>query len=228
MTRRKTAHLRLRRGFAQSDSRIRCLPLDANVGIADAQNVGFAASRGEYISVMGQDDVSLPQRMQVQLEFLQSQPRVGAVGTLALNVDADLNTLHAYDVPPRHGQIVLNMFIGASLIAPTVMIRRKYLTAADGYEPGRRAADDLELYSRLLWTTDVKYANLSEMLLLRRVHKDAISSSREPKLIAQVAEVLERMLLRLWEEAPERTLDLVISHATAPTSQLVGAQNCKS
>ena len=51
---------------------------------------------------------------------------------------------------------------------------------------------------------------MSEVLLLRRVHTDAISSSRDPKVIAQVVEVLERMLLRLWEEAPERTLDLIL------------------
>ena len=152
--------LEIVRDYEERDDRIRSFPLDANVGIADAQNVGIAAARGEYISVMGQDDVSLPERMLVQSEFLKSQPRVGAVGTRGLNVDEDLNKLHVYDVPTRHGHIVLNMFIGASLIAPTVMIRRKHLTAAGGYEAGRRAADDLELYSRLLWTTDVQFANV--------------------------------------------------------------------
>ena len=53
----------------------------------------------------------------------------------------------------------------------TIMLRREFLNAVGGYELGRRMADDLELFLRLLADTPVRFANLPEVLMLYRRHE---------------------------------------------------------
>ena len=68
------------RDYERSDERIRCLRLERNAGTAAAKNHGIAAATGEFIAGMDSDDVSLPERLGKQLEFLRANPDIGAVG----------------------------------------------------------------------------------------------------------------------------------------------------
>jgi len=53
-------------------SGIRYLRTDTNKKVAGARNLGIAASRGEFISFLDDDDVRLPQSLDLQIEALQS------------------------------------------------------------------------------------------------------------------------------------------------------------
>ena len=63
---------------------------------ADARNRGIAAATGEYITFMDCDDVTMPERLQKQVEFLKSRPEIGAVGTRARVVNHDLTELLSF------------------------------------------------------------------------------------------------------------------------------------
>ena len=87
------------------------------------------------------------------------------------------------------------------------MIRREFLTAVGGYEPGRRICDDLELWPRLLNETQIRFANLSDWLLLYRRHEQRNSANRARGSTREKRKIKRRQLERLWGEAPEATLD---------------------
>lgn len=57
--------------FASSDPRIRVVPLDKNVGVAEARNIGIRAARGQYLAFLDSDDLWLPMKLQVQLEAMR-------------------------------------------------------------------------------------------------------------------------------------------------------------
>ena len=61
--------------FTKSDSRIRVIRLDKNAGVADARNVGIAAARGQYLAFLDSDDLWLPQKLEVQIDYME---RTGA------------------------------------------------------------------------------------------------------------------------------------------------------
>ncbi|MCB0769129.1 MAG: glycosyltransferase family 2 protein [Flavobacteriales bacterium] len=67
------------RGF--SDERIRFLPSAMNTGRGAAANRGYDAARGEYIAVIDADDLMHPERIARQVEFLDANPEVVAVGS---------------------------------------------------------------------------------------------------------------------------------------------------
>ncbi len=186
--------------YAQHDERIRFVRLERNVGEADARNHGFARARGELIATMDCDDVSLPQRLQRQVDYLRGNPSVGVLGTGAQAVNEELRPLFNFDLPQQHALIVMNLFVGSFFIHPSTMMRRDAVADVGGYETSRRTAPDTELWSRLMWRT--RFANLPERLLLYRWHHEQIHRKRDALAMKQASEVRERLLKRLWGEAP--------------------------
>ena len=57
--------------YAQLDRRIRVLRNEANLGIAGSRNKGLSVARGKYIMWQDADDISMPYRMQEQVELLE-------------------------------------------------------------------------------------------------------------------------------------------------------------
>lgn len=190
--------------YAEHNKRIRVVKLERNVGVADARNHAMALSSAEFIAVMDCDDVSLPQRLQRQVDFLRRNPNIGVLGTGAQAVNEKLRPLFGFDLPQRHALIVVNLFVGSFFIHPSVMMRRDALSAIGGYEPSRQTAVDPELWSRLLWRT--RFANLPERLLLYRFHEAQNHLTRDAAAKTQAWVVRERLLKRLWGEAPRETL----------------------
>ncbi|MYE26791.1 MAG: glycosyltransferase family 2 protein [Chloroflexi bacterium] len=190
--------------YAEKDDRIRFVKLGRNRGEADARNHGIAFARGEFIAAMDCDDVSLPLRLQRQLDVLARNPEIGVLGTGAQAVNEELRPLFNFDLPQQHALIVFNLFVGSFFIHPSTMMRRDVLSDVGGYEPSRLTAPDTELWSRLMWRT--RFANLPERLLLYRWHDAQIHRTRDAVAMKQSSDVRERLLKRLWGEAPHETL----------------------
>lgn len=64
--------LSIARCLAREDPRIRVLPNEANMGVARTRNRGVELSRGEYVALLDSDDVWLPEKLQRQIERLQT------------------------------------------------------------------------------------------------------------------------------------------------------------
>ena len=196
------------RAYMKRDGRIRFFQLAENVGAGEARNCGMEAAEGKYLTFMDCDDISLPQRLQMQATFLDSHPDIGAVGVEGQLVSADLSTVtHYFHLPQHHELILLDMFVGVGLIYATVMLKLADVRAIGGNEEGRRHGEDRELPWRLLYKLKIKFANLSENLYLYRWHDHSTSLNRDSSQRAEAAAVYERMLCQLWGEAPAETLD---------------------
>ena len=162
------------RTYQERDERLRLVQLDHNMGRADARNAGIAVAQGELITSMDADDISLPERLEKQVAFLGSNPRIGGLGTCGHGMNHDMSSLYEdFIMPTRHELIALQHFLGFSVLGATVMFRREYLRAVEGFEAGRRYVDDLELISRLFYQTRIRLANLPEFLYLYRRHDQA-------------------------------------------------------
>ncbi len=199
--------LEIIRAYQECDSRIRSFHLEQNVGVSGVRNWGIVEARGDYITMMDCDDISLPERLEKQVGYLRANPEIDLVGICGRAVDEDLQPLFEVNLPQQHSLIVLDIFIGVGLIFSTVLMRRELLGAAGGYEPGRRTGEERELVLRLLSDSKVKLANLSDQLLIYRRHDVSLSHDQDISLRTQRREVYIRILQTLWREAPETTLD---------------------
>ena len=190
--------------YARRDDRLQPVYLEENQGTAAARNHGLGAARGELIAVMDGDDICLPDRFRKQVTYLDANADVGALGGNVFFVDDDLSFRHQASLPQEHALIVWGLFFGQFFCHPTCMIRRKLLDEAGGYAAGLLTADDLELWTRLAGKT--RFANLPDICLLYRRHPHAEGIGRRASQDATAESMRQRLLQRLWGEAPAASL----------------------
>lgn len=191
--------------FAKHDDRIQIIKLDTNMGLAAALNRGIAVAQGQYIARMDADDVSLPERLQKQVDFLDAHPDVGVVGTQMQVVDQDKKPLFKFVVPQQHSLIVWNIFFGRTFAHPSVLMRRDAVNKVGGYDATLPVAQDIDLWSQLVG--QVKFANLADSLMLYRTHERATSVSRSEQQRTILAATSKRLLTTLWGEVSDATID---------------------
>ncbi len=159
--------LAVARSWQRRDTRIRVVEHHTNRGLAATLNDAFAVARGELVARMDADDVSLPQRLEKQVEFLDAHPAVAVVGTGAEFVDAQGNALGSGHLFEEHDDISANIYRTTPLIHPSVMMRRTFLEALGGYDVRLRRAEDADLWLR--GYRRFRYHNLPEPLIRCRI-----------------------------------------------------------
>lgn len=172
------ASLRLLQQLQQRDKRIRIISRP-NTGIVRALNDGLAVARGEFVARMDSDDLALPERFKIQVDFLDANPEVVCVGARARCIDVDDDPTGVWRVPLEHAGIEsrhIQEGLGGGIIHPVVMIRRQVLMDAGGYHTGTELAEDLDLWLRLAEVG--KLANIPAVLLNYRIVSTGLSMSR--------------------------------------------------
>lgn len=149
--------------YAAQDLRIRVIQNSERLGIAESLNVGLRASVGEYIARMDGDDISGPERLQKQVEYLDRHPDIGLLGihpTIFGEEHWDWYT--EYD--PM--QIAASSLFFLPCLHPTVMFRKSVLEQYGlFYNPKYHCAEDYDLFERILQHT--KASNLKDQELFR-------------------------------------------------------------
>jgi len=158
-----------------ADKRIVYIRLEKNEGIANALNAGLRLARGEYIARMDCDDIALKDRLKKQVDFLDEHKDI----TLC---SSGVKTFGAYEkevlYETNNEKLKFNLLFGSVFVHPAVMFRKadfdKYhLQYRQEYFP----AEDYDLWTRV--ALQCKISNLSEPLLLYRVHKDQITQTNK-------------------------------------------------
>src|SRR5579864_2507794 len=98
---------------AVRDARLRVLRHEWQ-GIPRSRNRADSLARGEYIVRHDGDDLSLPERLENQIRFLDEHPNIGIVGTYVDIIDADGESQNPLRLPTDHQDIVQGMLSGQS------------------------------------------------------------------------------------------------------------------
>ena len=70
-----------------NDKRIKILSNEKNLGLAVSLNKALNAARGEYIARMDADDISKPERLHIQLNFMELNPQIDICGSFVSVID---------------------------------------------------------------------------------------------------------------------------------------------
>jgi len=177
---------------AVGDPRLRVHP-QARTGLTRALNRALGLARGALVARLDADDVALPERLGRQRAFLAAHPEVGLLGTAAREIGPDGAPVRvvqppADDAPIRRALIRANPFVHSS-----VMLRRELLARAGGYDETLAVAQDYELWMRLAGLT--RLANLTEILVVRRLGERRVSIEREEDRLRTEARVRWRAVV---------------------------------
>ena len=153
--------------YARKDSRIKIVTNPVNLRLAASLNKGISLASGELIARMDADDVSLPDRLEKQVAFMQANPNVSICGT-ALSVYGSPDTIW---LPPLDDHSIRAMlFFESCLYHPTVVMRKRLFNDFS-YSSSMLPAEDYDLWSRFAEREEIIFANLPDPLLRYRFHE---------------------------------------------------------
>lgn len=163
--------------YARKDARIRLISRE-NRGVAKSLNEAIALACGAYVARMDADDVSLPQRLEKQLDYLEANPDCVLLGAEVLMIDAQgwpiAKGRHVYSHCDIDEQLLRGD--GGGLTHPVVMMRTGVVRRIGGYKQEFVTGQDLDLFLRLAEAGRI--ANLPDILLKWRQHPESINHTR--------------------------------------------------
>jgi glycosyltransferase involved in cell wall biosynthesis len=192
---------------AVADERMRVLRQE-RLGLVAALNRAVAEARAPFLARMDADDVSLPERLERQVAYLEARPRVALVvpGVETIGRTATV-VLPDDDAALRRRLLLRNPFTHGA-----VAVRAEAVRGAGGYRADYGANEDYDLWRRI--AREWELGAIPDVLYRYREHPGAVTRSRVEERVRS----RERLRDELWRDrallrAVRRDRDLVEARA---------------
>jgi glycosyltransferase involved in cell wall biosynthesis len=154
---------------AYDDPRIRYFKTK-HEGIPNARNIAVLQARGDYICIVDDDDVQLPDRIERHLSAVED----GYVGSYGGWIDFDEESSELFYNPGRAYSLEALLFAQKVLLHPTTCILREVLMKYK-YDPKLPYGSDFDLALRIAGS-GYKLKHVGAYLILRRLHQSAVTT----------------------------------------------------
>jgi glycosyltransferase involved in cell wall biosynthesis len=187
--------------LAARDPRVRVFA-PGRLGAAAAYNYGVAQARAPYIARQDFDDRSLPERLRIQVEYLDAHPEVGMVGGYYELVDERRGERYVRMPPTEHAAIVAAMAKYVPIAHTVATFRRRAWTEAGGY-PLVNNLIDLRFYLRVA-KAGWRFANVPQLVGEHYVHDSSFFhrtlkyAERQRDLARVQAQAVRELGLPVW------------------------------
>lgn len=148
---------------------LKIIPLEINVGLGKALNVGLRHCSHELIARMDTDDISLPYRFEKQLAAFKNSD-IDVLGSYSQEIDENDKTGNIRKMPLTHTDIYDNLFTNP-FIHPSVMFKKSFIDSLGGYNTSLKRRQDYDLWFKCA-KNGAKFENIGEALLLYRFTSD--------------------------------------------------------
>lgn len=179
------------------DPRIRLIKNEHNQGLVYSLNLGLSLAQGKYVARMDCDDISLPERLQKQIEFLDKNAEIAVVGTWVKIFNEKKGNQTTWQCPIDSLSIKWNLLFHNPIPHSSVMFRKDIILSNHGYSQEMLDVEDYDLWRRL--ASKVLLANLPSVLLFYRQHDSNIGSINRKNQLKNAAKlsqiIIEDLLL---------------------------------
>ncbi len=159
--------------YAKKDGRIRVIVNSENLGLPRSLNKGIDMAQGVYIARMDPDDISLSDRFEKQINYLNAHPETFVLGgQLKCFGASDYISSNVVEKEILRWQLLLNIPVIAH---PTAMINKQSLISIGKYPENSLHAEDRALWNELYIHSEFPISNLPDILYLYRIHESNVS-----------------------------------------------------
>ncbi|OOF67555.1 glycosyltransferase [Rodentibacter caecimuris] len=148
------------------------ISLEKNLGTGGAKSAGLEICKGDYIAIMDTDDISMPERFEKQISFLEENVDIDAVGCFLAEINEKNELIKDIVIYPKIHNDLYDFFAKRDPIAhPTTMFKRSFFKKGTKYLSNLVMAEDT-----LLWyqgfLNNCKLANIDYIGLKFRRSSD--------------------------------------------------------
>jgi len=189
-----------------SDPRIRLENNQNNLGLINSLNIGLGLCEGDYIVRMDQDDISFPDRILLQVKFMDENPEVGLLGSWFEDFgdkieskivrysidDSDIRIRHLYQTHISH---------------PTAILRKSVIDESKvRFDPEYKHGEDYNFWVSI--SAFCKISNYPDVLVRKRDHPRNISNSFSSVMYKTCTKVKQRQFAAMGAPINQEEADL--------------------
>lgn len=171
------------------DTRIRYYKNKKNIGQTASLNFGLNLSEGKYIARIDQDDLSNPERLEIQFNYMKENQNISVVGSWAESIDNNAKYKYTIIHPINFAEIRESIACGCPLSHSSAFFRREDVIKSGGYPENIIYAMDWNLWIKLI-NNRYKLVNLPLELVSIRTHDSSSTSSKELQLTRLNEEII--------------------------------------
>src|SRR3990167_8387680 len=173
-----------------NDQRIKLLKNTKNLGLAASLNIALRQAQGDFVARMDADDVSLPRRLETQLEFLEKNHDIDICGSYVSVIGEDGKIIGQIEKPLTDIKIKKELFWLTPLLHPTWFVKKEVFKKLQGYDEKWDYVEDFEFLTR---AKDYKMANIPKHLLLFRSQKERRSQKTIEKIYKNTLKLRQKI-----------------------------------
>ena len=153
-------------------------PGRANRGQSAAINLGLRQARGTFIAILDSDDLFNPEKIDLQVRYLEENPTIGTVYANGMNITSEGKP--TYMLYPEGEKPVIGpepvLEYCAFNLPSNAMVRKSVFDQAGYFDETLRTAQDHDMAIRIAEVAPVGYIN--QCLWNYRRHSNSISKTR--------------------------------------------------
>ena len=164
-------------------SNLTYIKIDNSGGPASPRNIGISNSKGKYIAFVDDDDLWLPEKIEIQVNILENNEDFDLVHCSCYVIDENgIKTGEIIGKPgnpiDKHGDVLVRMIGNWTIMMPTPLIRKNLVSKVGVFNENiPPALEDVEYWSRCAFHT--KFYYIDEPLANYRKHSNNISTSKK-------------------------------------------------
>lgn len=160
------------------DDRVRVLYNEKNMGLPKSLNRGIESCKSNYIARMDADDRSLPERFQIQMDYLKKSPEIDLIGSNKFIVDESNGKRYKnQDIPQKSSNVKKLIKYRSFMVHPTWIFKKDKFQQLGGYR-NIQNVEDYDLLLRMI-DQDMIVVNVDIPLIEYTVRLNSITKSNE-------------------------------------------------
>ena len=167
--------------YSDTDSRIELVD-KPNSGAASSFNYGLKICNSKYIARMDSDDISMPDRLHVQINYLEKYKNIDVLGSAIKTIDENDNELKSIFFPDNYSDIIDRMDLTSPIANPSAMIKKSVFEDIGDLDTNTDPADDYDFLVKAVVNKKI-ITNINQILLKYRLHQENLSKINHHKQI---------------------------------------------
>ena len=159
-----------------TDPRIVRYKGEKNAGLSNVLNVGIGMARGKYIARMDSDDLSMPERLQIQVDYLEAHPDIDLV-SVGMHLFGAKDEVWLREQDPEKVKIIA-LFHSPILHASSMWRRDSFEKHGLRFRQEMVPSEDYDLWTRAL-VKGLKLVNLRQVLYKYRIHPEQATTQTD-------------------------------------------------
>ncbi|WOZ36399.1 glycosyltransferase family 2 protein [Paenibacillus polymyxa] len=188
-----------------SDPRVIRIFHNTNRGLIASLNEGLKKANGEYIVRMDSDDISTPDRLAVQIAFMDQNPLIDVCGAAFTSSNGGSIKVN----PASHDEIKTWLLFHCCICHPAIIMRNSMIRRLGvQYDSNYPHAEDYELWNRLAF--QVQMANIPINVLYYRQHNGQVSNQHRAIQDATARRIRQRQFSKLGLELSDEENQIML------------------